>query len=71
MSKKRFFSWIMVLAFSFSLLVACGGGGARTIQSTNSTTKGKELIDIKAAYDAGIINESEYDDQREMILDKD
>lgn len=70
MDKKSFFSWLMVLAFSFSLLVACGGGGSRTVQNTNTTTKGQELIDLKKAYDSDIINEREYNNQREQILDK-
>lgn len=51
-------------------LPACGGGGARSTQSIHSTTKGQELIDLKHAYDQGIISEREYNTHRKTILAK-
>lgn len=55
------------------VLAACGGGGA-SLDSTSevrTTTTGQELLDLKAARDAGAITEDEYEDQRRKILDAD
>ena len=52
------------------LVTACGGGGARSNQNINSTTKGQELMDLKRAYDEGIISQREYNTQKEQILDR-
>ncbi|MDE7065266.1 MAG: SHOCT domain-containing protein [Desulfovibrionaceae bacterium] len=54
-------------------LQGCGGEPgvrATTTQSVNSTTKGQELLDLKQAYDQGIITEREYNRQKERILDR-
>ena len=63
---------IALLSASMLFLPACGGGGARsnTNQTVNNTTKGQELLDLKRAFDQGIISEKEYRSQREKILDK-
>lgn len=63
---------VALLSACFFILPACGGGGAKsnTSQSINNTTKGQELMDLKRAYDQGIISEREYNKQRERILDK-
>ncbi|MCC7258072.1 MAG: SHOCT domain-containing protein [Gammaproteobacteria bacterium] len=45
---------------------ACGGGGA-TVKS-DATTTGQQLMDLKKAFDAGVITEKEYEKQREKIL---
>lgn len=53
------------------LLAACSGGGS-TVKSSNevrATTTGQELLDLKAARDAGAITEDEYQEQRRKILD--
>jgi hypothetical protein len=42
------------------------GGGDETIQQT--TTTGQELIDLKAAFDKGIITERQYEQQKEKLL---
>lgn len=54
-------------------LAACGGEPgvrATTTQNVNNTTKGQELLDLKQAYDQGIITEREYERQKEKILDR-
>ncbi len=50
-------------------LAACSfGGGDETTVQTRSTTTGQELIDLKAAYDKGIITQRQYEQQREKLL---
>lgn len=54
-------------------LQGCGGEPgvrATTTQNVNNTTKGQELLDLKQAYDQGIITEREYNRQKEKILDR-
>jgi len=54
-------------------LAGCGGGGAslESKSDVRTTTTGQELLDLKAALDAGAISQDEYDEQRERILDDD
>jgi len=54
-----------------SLLSGCGGGGAESKTSVTNTTvsKGQALIDLKKAYDAGAMSDSEYQRERKKILD--
>ncbi len=56
---------LSVGALSLSL-AACGGGGATTAIETQTT--GQQLIDLKAALDAGVITQREYDTKRREIL---
>jgi hypothetical protein len=63
---KRVFASTAVAALCAFGLAACGGGGA-TVRS-ESTSTGQELIDLKKALDAGVIDQKEYDKQREKIL---
>lgn len=55
----------LVIALSLGLS-ACGGGGATTAIETQTT--GQQLIDLKAALDAGVITQREYDAKRQQIL---
>ena len=52
-------------------LSACGGGGAELKSHTTTTTIGQELIDLKAAYEKGVITKEQYENQKEKILDRD
>ena len=47
-------------------LAGCGGGGSTTAIETQTT--GQQLIDLKAALDAGVISQHEYDAKRREIL---
>jgi uncharacterized membrane protein len=58
------------------LLLACvvsscfrfsGGDGTTIIQQTSPSTE-RELQDLRAAYDRGIISEQEFNQQRDRIL---
>ncbi|MEG2172538.1 MAG: SHOCT domain-containing protein [Desulfovibrionaceae bacterium] len=72
MYQKNVFAALIVLVLTFVVLGACGGGGSRPVQNTTTTTttKGGELLDLKKAYDEGIITQKEYDKQRKVILDR-
>jgi uncharacterized membrane protein len=49
------------------LMTACGGNDTQTtIKSTQ--TQGQQLLDLKAAYDQGVISESEYKKTKNEIL---
>ena len=63
-----------ILVFGGSLMLAgvlygCSiGGGDEVVQQTKTTTTGKELEDLKSAYDKGLLTEREYNQQRNKIL---
>jgi|SoimicMinimDraft_9_1059737.scaffolds.fasta_scaffold92246_2 hypothetical protein len=57
----------MVLAVTV-LLAGCGGS---TVNKTvNAGSVGKELEDLKKAYDLGAINQAEYNQARARILNQ-
>ena len=45
----------------------CGGGGAKVKTTTHNTSLGQELVDLKKAHDAGIINKKEYDTAKKYL----
>ncbi len=45
-------------------------GGDETVIQQKSTTTERELQDLKAAYDKGIISQQEYNRQRDKLLGK-
>jgi uncharacterized membrane protein len=57
-----------VVALSLSL-TACGGSSTKTTVN-NQETQGKQLMDLKEAYDKGVISEKEYEKAKERILDQ-
>ncbi len=66
---KVWFIGVMIISAAF--LGGCCGGGSHTVKSestTTTTTLGKELEDLKDAYDKGIISEKEYNASRERII---
>jgi hypothetical protein len=44
------------------------GGGTETSTTVNPPTTGQQLLDLKKAYDAGVISSQEYEVLRESIL---
>lgn len=60
-----------VAALMAVVLVTAGCGGADVRTQTTTTTTGQELLDLKKAYDSGVISEKEYDRKREEILERD
>ena len=55
----------LVLSLAAAPLAACGS--TSTTQVDTATT-GQQLIDLKAAYDQGVISKSEYERKRKEIL---
>ena len=51
-------------------LAGCGGGGAQTHVEHRGTTLGQELMDLKKAHDQGVISDSDYESQREKLLNR-
>ena len=61
---------IAVLAGSLGIitLTGCAALNKVSLQYTNTTTVGKELLDLKAAKDAGILSDAEYSKLRDQII---
>ena len=57
----------LILSLAFPGCLSFGGGD-ETNQQTKTTTTGQELMDLRAAYDKGLISEREYNQQREKLL---
>lgn len=59
------------MAFLLVLAVAaCGGGGAQSDIKNTTVSRGQALMDLKRAYDSGAMSQSEYERERERILDE-
>jgi len=60
------------MAATLASLVVAGclsfGGGTETSTTVNPPTTGQQLLDLKKAYDAGVISSQEYEAMRESIL---
>ncbi|MCF8145135.1 MAG: SHOCT domain-containing protein [Deltaproteobacteria bacterium] len=66
MTRLRAFILCILLVFGAGLW-GCGGGGAEL--KSRTTTTGQELIDLKSAYDRGVITKDQYESQKERILE--
>jgi uncharacterized membrane protein len=64
---EMFMKNLLIVAVMSVFLTACGSD--TSVQST-SVTQGQELIDLKKAYDNGIIDEDEYEDSKEAIMER-
>lgn len=49
-------------------LAGCGGGGAEV--KARTSTLGQELIDLKRAYEQGVITEDEYRREKQELLER-
>jgi len=61
---------LLTLLVFGAALWGCGGGGAELSSRTTTTTTGQELIDLKAAYDKGVITQDQYESQKKKILSR-
>ncbi|MEZ5573474.1 MAG: SHOCT domain-containing protein [Halioglobus sp.] len=57
-------------ATALALVIGLSGCGGNDTQTTVKTTEtqGKQLLDLKEAYDKGVISESEYNRTKNDIL---
>lgn len=62
---KKTFIGVAALALALGL-TACGSSTETTVQNTE--TQGQQLMDLKEAYDKGVISEKEYKRTKEKIL---
>lgn len=60
----------ILAAILVTITLSLTGCGGTTTKVTNTETQGQQLIDLKEAYDKGVISEDEYEDAREEILDQ-
>ena len=58
---------VLLLACFVSSCFRFSGGDTTVIQPTSPSTE-RELQDLRAAYDRGIISEQEFNQQRDRIL---
>jgi hypothetical protein len=58
---------VLLLSAAISGCFSFEGGNETVIQQRSSSTE-RELQDLKAAYDRGIISEREYNQQRDRLL---
>ncbi len=51
---------------AMTLTLSACGGSTTTVKQTE--TQGQQLMDLKEAYDKGVINEKEYNSTKKQIL---
>lgn len=69
MDRSRFVTIPMAIALVVGLS-GCGGGGADSNMDVRTTTTGKELTDLKDAYERGAISQEDYEKQQQRILER-
>lgn len=62
--------FIFIAAIIISLLVGCGGGGAKVEATTTNTTMGQELMDLNDSFKKGILTEKEYNNAKKNIMNR-
>jgi Short C-terminal domain len=67
MKKSASMMVVLLLAGTLSGCFSFRGGDETVIQPRSPSTE-RELADLKAAYDRGIISQQEYNQQRDRIL---
>jgi len=65
---KKIFLGVTAIALVIGLS-GCGGNDTQTTVKTTET-QGKQLLDLKEAYDKGVITESEYKRTKNEILNQ-
>jgi len=65
---KKIFLGVTAIALAIGLS-GCGGNDTQTTVKTTET-QGKQLLDLKEAYDKGVITESEYKRTKNEILNQ-
>lgn len=69
-SSLRRIGQIMTVSVAFGLMVSgCGSSHKESITQTNQTL-GKELQDLQASYEKGIITEKQYEDAKKRLIRK-
>jgi ABC-type glycerol-3-phosphate transport system substrate-binding protein len=66
MKKTVLLASVLALVLGLS---ACGGSDTQTTVKTTQT-QGQQLLDLKEAYDKGVITQKEYENAKEDILDQ-
>lgn len=62
---------MMVSIMAMIALAGCGGGDTYVkVQGTTTISKGQELTDLQRALSAGAIDQSEYEQLRQKILNR-
>lgn len=59
----------IIFAGIFALTLGLSACGGATTKVEAKGTQGQQLLDLKEAYDKGVITEEEYEDAKEDILD--
>lgn len=69
-SSLRRIGQIMTVSVALGLMVSgCGSSHKESITQTNQTL-GKELQDLQASYEKGIITEKQYEDAKKRLIRK-
>lgn len=65
----RLIAFSALLAGGLALFTGCGGNGA-TFQATGNQTLGRELQDLQASYEKGILSNKEFESAKKQLIKK-